>query len=1116
MAFTPIEKIEVKSSFTPINEEEKTGFTPIIPEEEVMEDEIGRPVFNSRLGMERELEQEPWDPSILKTYEEKISDKYGLEPKEVAEIVIQSKKEGISPEQVLDRRLSVEDPTFDPIPVAVTGGTMVGVRALQSGASLAQSFLKGGITSLASLPTEVVAEVVSREVPEEWRLLTNIATGIGLGMTLESKLINSAVKKFTKEVTKEAVSKAAGKITKETPNIDLPDEILVNPEKVLEKAPKIQRAEKAVAPGLEQYISRESTMNKTPWTRQIYRAGRTFADNMGFSRTFYDETVDDMMKKGGFNKLKGKDAEDVFLSLEEKTDLSKLSPQALKARTELEKPVREFNDALWTGMAQNALKEKGVPVNEILSADGIEGLTKLLGENEIPIGYLDNYLSHVFQGDYWLEVGGKKLKKYPNEWKALFDAQKLVKEDPSQEVKVIVDSITSPDDVTYLSQRGLWGLVSRIKEKIGEDGMEVMTNEQIRDSLRGTVSTRPKRRFVGNFMKRLSDNPNYEKDLPKVMKYYGYQVSRKLNQDKFTREAERLTNAMMKDGDRYGEMAKYSKDKFIPAVLGHPSGFDKTLSHAAGLMGLDKQIFKKLAGRGQTAQFIWDLGYSASSAMVNSLQSMNTIALAGPKAFGKALKHGAGVKVRGKILSPWADPKVVEEAITAIEHEASLLGTSVRHKAKSLLMPTGLFKEVELRNRLQAYFSGREYGFEIFDSLKKGGKSAEKALSRLRLVVPDTDPLYESALDVIRKKGGDKTTFATEAAYEMVEKTQFRYGKVAGSPIFDQGFVKMMSPYKSFLINQSKLSYDLLNPYGIFKHPKEAATFAGLYFAAGGLEGNPVLAAYGHLADTVMTKLYPEKRNLSEYLEDKGFDSGILGKAGVDISGQLAVNLPTSPSEMIGRVGTIIGDTYELKKAKARVTPGIGDRPLATREKRKVFRNLLPSQARRLYEANRVFKTGEVIRPITGSLVRKVDDPTLEALKVAFGVRGYDESRLLRDEMALQERKEALKKRTGDYRQQFVDSLAEGDVGGALKLVESSLKGVSDSLQMIQRATSPRRKSEAITELQSWIDTYGSTRTSALQNPMMRRFIPEMERKILKGTPEGMKFESIVKLYGGR
>lgn len=1106
MPFIPIE-----GSFTPVEEEkEKRGFTSIIPEEEVKEDEIGRPVFDASMGMKRGLEGEPFDPSILKTYEDKIGDKYGLEPKEVANLVIQSKREGISPEQIISKQ-GLEEPTFDPIAVGVTGGGMVGVQALQKGLGLSQAFLRSGVTALASVPTEVAAELVSMEVPEDWRLLTNIATGIGLGFTSESKLINSIVKKFTKESVEEATSKLVSK----TPDIKQTDEVLANPEKVLEKG-KILRAEKDIAPGFEQYVSRESTMNKTPWTRQIYRAGRTFADNMGFSRTYYDETIDSMMKDGGFNKLSRKEAEDVFLSLEERIDLSKLTPKALKASEQLAKPVREFQDSLWTGMAQNALKEKGVPVSEILAEESIEGLQGLLTKNEIPMGYLDNYLAHVFQGDYWLEVGGKKLKRYPNEWKALFDAQKLIKEDPSKQVKVIVDSITSPEDVTYLSQRGLWGLISRIKDKVGDKGVEVMTNQDIRESLQGTVATRPRRRFVGNFMKRLSDNPNYEKDLPKVMKYYGYQVSRKLNQDKFTREAERLTSAMMKDSDRYGEMSKYTKEKFIPAVLGHPSGLDKTLSNAAGMLGLDKSVFKKLAGKGQTAQFIWDLGYSASSAFVNSLQSMNTIALAGPKAFGKALRHGAGIKLKGKPVSPWADQKVVDEAIEAIEHEASLLGTSVHHKAKALLLPTGLFKEIELRNRLQSYFSGREYGFEVFDSLKKGGKSAEKALTRLRLVIPDTDPLYETALDIIRKKGGDKNSFATNAAYEMVEKTQFRYGKIAGSPIFDQGFVKLMSPYKSFLINQTKLSYDLLKPYGIFKHPKEAATFAGLYFAAGGLEGNPVLASYGHLADTVMTKLYPEKRNLSEYLEDKGYDSGVVGKLGVDISGQLAVNMPTSPSEMVGRVGTIIGDTFELMKARSRITPGIGDRPLATREKRKVFRNLLPSQGRRIWEASRVAKTGEVIRPITGSLVRKVDDPILEALKVGFGFRGYNESRLLKDEMALQERKENLKKRTGDYRQEFVNSLSEGDIGGALKLVESSLKGVSDSLSMVQRATSPRRRSEAITELQSWMDTYGSTRSTALQNPMMRRFIPEMERKILRGTPQGMKFEAIQKLHGGR
>lgn len=870
--------------------------------------------------------------------------------------------------------------------------------------------------------------------------------------------------------------------------------------KAIEEGSKVGKfvSLKEEKPGLEQFISREMTMDKTPETRAMYVYARKSESSTTFETVKWDEKVEGL----GFGGLSAKEKSNLFLAREGKLDVNTLTEKELKAFQEANPKIQAMLDGMYSYYGRYALKKSGV---EVPAGAGVKEIEELLKKEGLSPSYLDNYLPHIFNGDYWVTVGGKKVSAFTNEFSALKEAKRLLKEQPSKDIRVTTRPSFNTEDVSYLGRKGYERFIGKIKDVLNE-GLEetIFTREDVQNSLKGVVQPRPSHKFVGNFLERLVDSPNYEKDIEKALSFYGKSVIRKVNLDDYVDTQEKI---LSQSKGLSPEMVKYVREVFEPSVMGRPSKLDSAVSNSLEALGLPRSGLKSLASSAQRLQFLWDMGYSGITAIAQLGQQINTLSVVGPKHFKSY--HS----IAGDMLTTSGREKVKEAFDVAI-HDVNLLGKPVEH-FKQIFSPSGLFRATELGNRVGAYMSGKSWGGEIYDLLRSGSiKDKNKALGRLSIIVPKTDSLYQEALNLaIGKSSRDRTTFGIEAGLETVQWTQGQYGRISSSPLFDTNFIKALVPYKQFLINQMRFSMRLASPWGILKHPKEALTFLGTTAAIGGMYGNPLLWGYAHSADVAMRYLWPEKETLTEFLDRKGYDAGLVGKLGADISGAVSVNLPTKLTDVTGRLGK---GAYDLGSYINARTQGRSGR----QEWRNLMYDSIPSQGRRLIEGGGtsgllpegvrsglekagipLSGKGEVRSTKTGELIEEVNDPALRGVKSFLGVRPPQESRMQRRayELSLQEKASGLRKR--DFRDDLSVAIQKGDmnkVDGLLGEVATEIDRQSD---LFLHGTTEKRKMEAVSRLTELQDVLKET---GLKSPLLKLMVEKKYRTVLK-APKGTR-----------
>lgn len=849
-------------------------------------------------------------------------------------------------------------------------------------------------------------------------------------------------------------------------------------------------------PGLEQYISKEATMNKTVPTRAIYVGARKAEATNNSEINQAEFLIDEMLKEGGVKKLpKGEDA-NVFLALEGKYEVGKLSESGQKAFATLQPKVKKLLDTLLIRYGRMLLTHRGAPEKDVAAISNIDNLQELFVKYKIPIQYLDNYMPHIFQGDYWFKVDGKRVQSFQTEMGALKAAEEHLAQNPNAKIEVTSTPVFTNDDAVFLTRKGYERFVSRIKNVLSKgEEVPVLTREDIVETLQGVARPLPQYKFVGNFLDRIADNPNYEKDIEKALKLYSSSVIRKTNIDSYLRLQEKELGSM---GPELSEMKRYVKNVFEPVVVGRPGDFDRAISNTLNNLGLPKRTLDKVVGGARNFQFVADMGYSMVTAVAQTAQQMNTLAVVGPK-------HFNSYKRIAELAFSKSGKGQLKEAFDQVIHEATLVGHPVEHITQ-LFSPTGLFRATELGNRVGAYLSGKSLGGELYDTLKKGtAKQKASALQRIKLLVPETDDLYNKGSMLAAGGEVDKRIFEIETAIETVNRTQGQYGKIITPPILDTALARLIAPYKQFLINQMELTYRLAVPHPInaikkgslrelFPHPKEGLMFLGAYGALAGVYGNPVLYGYMYAFDKAQKMLWPEDESVLELLERKGYHSGLIGKLGADISGTLTVNLPTKASELIGRVAKLPLSGYDYVKGRLEGRPAREEWNLLTRD-------ALPSQARRAIEAYGIAQTGEITNWRTDELLRESDDPSWDATMTLLGIKNPDDVATLRRGYDLKQKEAISRAVVKDYRGDLALAISRGDVEEMDKTVDDVLSQLEDSISLFESATSEKRRMEAMAKAMELTEILNEAR---LKQPLLGHTIDARMRAVM-GAPKRMR-----------
>jgi superfamily II DNA/RNA helicase len=840
----------------------------------------------------------------------------------------------------------------------------------------------------------------------------------------------------------------------------------------------------------------DSVLSQTRQGRLVYEAGRDFKQDtikrFKVWRTRYMSAVDG-------------------LTDEEKRDVLNLIDQ-------VEAPEGEGKVV----EAAQTLRELTIDVRQYLIDNGHR------------VGYIEGYLPHIFQGHFWVKARGQMSHKVESIGEALEVADRMATE-TGENVTIMQDTFIPPDDAQMMTRRAYWRLIKALQENIGEsiEVMEDISTTEIHQMISGAKVARPlpRKRFFGNMMGRVVNNPNYLKDLDSVMQAYFYGASRKVHQDILMRKVHSQYEKM---GSEQSDLKQFAERKFMPGVLAHPTMMEKAAAraiHEVGLFpGASGQDVRKWMHNVNLIQYVMDLGLSASSAIANASQFfMNAYPIVGEKAAAKAYARAAKIMTK-MLVAPntlneeqKADLKEITEmgitsAVSSITGEILIEEGTIQEFMRKLALGEGLkgfqeatlmpFSTVELQNRFASYFAGKFWA----EQQLANGKSA---VGVAREVGPETSTLMEVAQEIDTRLASTEATrnvhwqrkqerleaqFARLAGVEINDKTQFRVGRENLPFILREAPIRLFSPYKTFLMNQLKFTIDTLRPKGIRTNPKKALRFAGMTLALAGVAGNPIV--YGvFLAINRMLKEFFDY-DLEEELRKKNLRRGLTGWLGLDISGAVAVWLPDRLEDLLGRFGKI---ALELGKLAVSEERGAGPLGITAMQARRLKRQFLPAQVQRTVDAYIIIDQGAYVTPLTKTPVALEAEPWVAAIKRFIGMLPKSVSRTFEEEQATQRMKRQYKTLSRDLTERWAQAIKENNKKDLDDVMQFVVKRVDKALNRLKNARNESSARRAIVELLFWKSWMGQQQKfkSALQKKYIPRQIEKPRRLPGYLKPEG-------------
>jgi len=812
----------------------------------------------------------------------------------------------------------------------------------------------------------------------------------------------------------------------------------------------------------------ESVLSQTDEGRKIYESGREFKEKT--VRRFRVWEAEYNAAVEGLSDPEKKTVLKILDSTEEITGDHPAEVAAAKVRTLL-KDVREY-----------------------------------LVKNGHQVSYLEGYLPHVFQGRFWISTKNEFSHKVETIGQALQIAQEWIEQGKTR-VKVMQDAFIPPDDATMLSKRGYWRLIKAIQKQAGEsiEIFEDLSTDEIHQMLsEGQVARpKPRKRFFGNMMRRVVDNPNYIKNLDEIMRLYFYGASRKVGQDIFWRKVQRNMDAMPAGDQR---LKQFIETVYLPGTLAHPTNMEEAIAdifHKLKIVpGFTGQDFRKIMHNVNLVQYVWDLGLSGSSAIANASQFfMNAYPIVGEVSAVKGYRNGAKTFFNKKLLAE-VEKMGITQGVSAITGEILVSKDAMKEFKSKMLFKAGPkgfaeatlipFTTVEVMNRFSTYWAGKDFAAK---QLGKGKSAAKTA----RLVVPDTSSLFALGREIDDRLADETTTqndswkaktrrlqeeFARKFGYELNDKVNFRVGRENLPQIIREVPARLFSPYKSFLLNQLKYTVDTLNPKGIKTNPKKALRFTIMTLALAGVAGNPIVYGLFQMLRYLYDQLFDV--DIEKELRRKNLLRGIPGKLGLDISGSVAIQMPTRLYDLLGRYGKIAIELGNLGYEKG---TGAG----TIRTERKLKRQTMPAQMQRVVDAMEILERGEYITPISRTPVGLTEKPWVAAVKRAAGILPADVAKAFDEEREIERLKQRYKSLSSDLTERWAEAVKNGDPEKMDRTIRKVVHNVTDALDRLSAAKSPDQVTRAMTDLlfwQAWIE-----KDEKFKNAVLRKQIP---RQIMK------------------
>jgi hypothetical protein len=268
-------------------------------------------------------------------------------------------------------------------------------------------------------------------------------------------------------------------------------------------------------------------------------------------------------------------------------------------------------------------------------------------------------------------------------------------------------------------------------------------------------------------------------------------------------------------------------------------------------------------------------------------------------------------------------------------------------------------------------------------------------------------------------------------------------------------------------------------------------------FALAGVAGNPIFLGIFKLINALSKKLFG--RDLEKDLIRANWYRGLLGKLGVDISGSVAIHLPTRPLDLLGRFGETLFQVGALgvKKIKGHGT---------IMEERKLKRMAFPAQALRIMDAIDIFETGEYVTPIAKTPISITGPPWLVAVKRAFGILPPDVAKTFIEEDINLKTKKRFKSVSRDLTERWSTAVSEENPKKQERIFFLVSKRLTDAANKLEKARTNDELMDALTELlfyRDWIEQH-----QKFKNALIRKYLPrQIEKK--RRLPKYMKPEAV-------
>lgn len=788
-------------------------------------------------------------------------------------------------------------------------------------------------------------------------------------------------------------------------------------------------------------------------------------------------------------------------------------------------------------------------------------------DNGVKLGYKENYLHHLFDGDYWLYVDGKK---HALPFKSLGDA--LVELNTVREGggsgAIRKEVFLPPYEGTTLARKGYWRLVSELKKFLEVDALgevDVVPPTISRQKLHNLMGEKkiarpqPHRRFFAAQLKRMANNPNFTTNPDRIFRAYIYGIVRKVHQDRMWKDVQTQVDKMP---DKDFALKRWILDKYMPRVLSHPTAFERALANT-----LKTEPFKvrRTIGYINGVQFVWDLGYSISSITANGTQTlMNTVPIIGIRNLVYGDKMWLKSLTDAKLTEEIRLARITDQ-ISPVTHKRITHPKNLQEAARKCAEPLGGFTTVEERNRVSSYFGAKRYAgdqlirasrgdgsvveavYQTMESLAKKAavslEAAEKRNTSLHEMVDDLrvlekkiilstgkakNPKHNEMIQASIRRSIDTnmaraakiySEFPAEFGRLIANRTQFKVNRANLPGALHNGAVRLVFPYRAFFLNQLNYTWKTLKPVpeyrgggllkrgswrraGVWDDPVKALKHAGIAFALAGTMGSPVLTA----AFLAIRQLYMELTgtDLQEELRKYDIDRGLLGKLGMDISGNIALNMP-EVSNLDRMFETSTGRFAKLVYHAAKFSGDGYD----IFEQRRLVRDALPASARRILDAGRVYQTGEIINPIKGDLIDTVGDDAYtrfgKALTTAIGFGHPDISFYYDEERKIRKRVMQKKDWKADFSERLAEAIKSKEPETAEKVITEAVDNLGAALRDFETAKSRESRVKALGDLIFWyqaLELQGQSLENALERKLMPRRFRQLETLPIYARPE--------------